>query len=48
MSNSVWYEQKYEKDILPSFVSMIEKYYDGTFYKENFSKPEPLVKKVNA
>ncbi len=48
VSNSVWYEQKYEKDILPSFVSMIEKYYDGTFYKENFKKPGPLVSKVNA
>ena len=48
VSNSVWYEQKYEKDILPSFVSMIEKYYDGTFYKEDFSQPGLLVSKVNA
>jgi len=48
VSNSVWYEQKYEKDILPSFIAMIEKYYDGTFYKENFKKPVTLVSKVNA
>jgi serpin B len=48
VSNSVWYEQKYEKAILPSFFAMIEKYYDGTFYKENFRKPGPLVSKVNA
>ncbi|MBQ7731352.1 MAG: serpin family protein [Lentisphaeria bacterium] len=48
VSNSVWYEQKYEKAILPSFVAMIDKYYDGTFYKEDFKKPDPLVAKVNA
>ena len=48
VSNSVWYEQKYEKAILPSFFAMIDKYYDGTFYKEDFSQPGPLVAKVNA
>ena len=48
VSNSVWYEQKYEKAILPSFFAMIEKYYGGTFYKEDFRKPGPLVSKVNA
>ncbi len=48
VSNSVWYEQKYEKAILPSFFAMIDKYYDGTFYKEDFKKPGPLVAKVNA
>ena len=48
VSNSVWYEQKYDKLILPSFLDMIEKYYGGTFYKEDFSKPGPLVSKVNA
>ncbi|MBR4467526.1 MAG: serpin family protein [Clostridia bacterium] len=47
VSNSVWYEQKYEKAILPSFVAMIDKYYDGTFYKEDFSKPDALAAKVN-
>ena len=47
VSNSVWYEQKYEKAILPSFFAMIEKYYDGTFFKEDFTAPVPLVKKVN-
>ena len=48
VSNSVWYEQTYAKQILPSFLGMIEKYYGGTFYKEDFSKPGPLVSKVNA
>ncbi len=48
VSNSVWYEQKYDDRILPSFVAMIEKYYGGTFYKEDFSKPGPLVAKVNS
>ena len=48
VSNSVWYEQKYEKNILPSFVAMIEKYYGGTFYKENFKKKDALASKVNA
>ena len=48
VSNSVWYEKKYEKAILPSFFAMIEKYYGGTFYKEDFSQPGPLVSKVNA
>ena len=47
VSNSVWYEQKFEKDILPSFVSMIREYYGGTFYKEDFSKPDALAAKVN-
>ena len=32
VSNSVWYEQKYAKQILPSFLRMIEQYYGGTFY----------------
>ncbi len=48
VSNSVWYEQKYDDLILPSFIKMIEQYYDGTFYKEDFEKPAPLVSKVNA
>ena len=47
VSNSVWYEQKFEKDILPTFVSMIKEYYGGTFYKEDFSKPDALAAKVN-
>ncbi|MBR2963171.1 MAG: serpin family protein, partial [Lentisphaeria bacterium] len=47
VSNSVWYEQKFEKDILPSFVSMIREYYGRTFYKEDFSKPDALAAKVN-
>ena len=47
VSNSVWYEQTFEKNILPPFVSMIREYYGGTFYKENFSKPDALVEKVN-
>ena len=48
VSNSVWYEQEYAGLILPPFLAMIEKYYGGTFFKENFKKPEPLVAKVNA
>ena len=48
VSNSVWYEKKYDDLILPSFIDMIKKYYGGTFYKEDFSQPGPLVKKVNA
>jgi serpin B len=48
VSNSVWYEQKYDDLILPSFIKMIEQYYGGTFFKEDFEKPEPLVSKVNA
>ena len=47
VSNSVWYEQKFEKDILPTFISMVKQYYGGTFYKEDFKKPEALVMKVN-
>ena len=48
VSNSVWYEQRYADLILPPFLAMIEKYYGGTFFKENFKKPAPLVAKVNA
>ncbi len=48
VSNSVWYEQKFEKDILPPFTSMIRQYYGGTFYKENFKNPDALVEKVNS
>ena len=48
VSNSVWYEQKFEKDILPPFISMIKEYYGGTFCKEDFKKPEALVSKVNS
>ncbi len=48
VSNSVWYEQKFEKDILPTFISMVKQYYGGTFYKEDFGKPEALVAKVNS
>ncbi len=48
VSNSVWYEQKYDDLILPSFIKMIEQYYGGTFFKEDFEKPGPLVSKVNA
>ena len=47
VSNSVWYEQKFEKNILPPFISMIKEYYGGTFYKEDFSKPDALAAKVN-
>ncbi|MBP5585832.1 MAG: serpin family protein [Lentisphaeria bacterium] len=48
VSNSVWYEQKYDDLILPSFLAMIDKYYGGTFYKEDFTKREALVGKVNS
>jgi serpin B len=47
VSNSVWYEQKFEENILPSFTEMIRKYYDGAFFKEDFTKPVPLAEKVN-
>ena len=48
VSNSVWYEQKFEKDILPPFISMVKQYYGGTFYKEDFGKPDALAAKVNS
>ena len=48
VSNSVWYGQEFEKDILPPFISMVKQYYGGTFYKEDFKKPEALVAKVNS
>ena len=47
VSNSVWYEQRFEEKILPSFTEMIRNYYDGAFYKEDFTKPVPLAEKVN-
>ena len=48
VSNSVWYEQKYDDLILPSFIKMIGQYYGGTFFKEDFEKKDALVSKVNA
>ena len=48
VSNSVWYEQKFEKDILPPFISMVKQYYGGTFYKEDFGKPDALAAKINS
>ena len=46
VSNSVWTDT--DQNVLPSFTEMIEKYYGGAFYKEDFRQSAKVAAKVNA
>lgn len=46
VSNSVWTDT--DQNVLPSFTDMIKKYYDGAFYKEDFSQSSKVASKINA
>ena len=46
VSNSVWTDTK--QNVLPSFTEMIEKYYGGAFYKEDFGQSAKVAAKINS
>jgi len=46
VSNSVWTDTK--QNVLPEFTAMIEKYYGGAFYKEDFGQSAKVAAKINA
>ena len=46
VSNSVWTDT--DQHVLPSFMEMIEKYYGGAFYKEDFGQPAKVAAKINS
>ena len=46
VSNSVWTDTK--QNVLPTFTEMIQKYYGGAFYKEDFKQSAKVAAKVNA
>ena len=46
VSNSVWTDT--DQNVLPSFTEMIEKYYGGAFYKEDFGQSAKVASKINS
>ena len=46
VSNSVWTDT--DQNVLPSFTEMIQKYYGGAFYKEDFGQSAKVAAKINA
>ena len=46
VSNSVWTDTK--QNVLPEFTEMIQKYYGGAFYKEDFGQSAKVAAKINA
>ena len=46
VSNSVWTDT--DQNVLPEFREMIQKYYGGAFYKEDFGQSAKVAAKINA